>query len=97
MKENNSISEFIKQMFFDYSNSMYLCVSGERDYESVRGTELWKLWYGREGLTMSTMEAEYYAYRRGEYTAEQFYRQLKDLEQNLSREFKKIEKRGTLQ
>lgn len=84
---NDDIIRLMNEIRFDFSNSQYLSISGEHDFENVRGSRLWYLWYGLENLSIASLETEYYRYLGGKYTAKQFYRELKHLYRCFKHEF----------
>lgn len=73
-----------------YGNAQYLSISGKHDFDDVRGTKLWNLWYGDKELSISTFGTEYIKCLCGQYTVSQFYKRLRRLKRCLAYEFAKI-------
>ena len=87
---NEKILELQKYICYNFSNSQYLAVSGKHDFDDVRGTKLWKLWYSNEHLSIATLSTEHGRYLAGKYSASQYYKCLKCLKRCFKYEFFKI-------
>lgn len=87
---NKDVLKLRSEICCNFGNPQYLAVSGERDFDNVRGTRLWLLWYGDKKLSIANMDAEYNRYLAGKCSAKQFYKRLRHLKRCFKYEFFKI-------
>lgn len=87
---NKEIKNLINEIRCNFGNPQYLSISEKHDFDDIRGTKLWKLWYDLEILSVATLEIEYNRYLCGKYSTAKFYKKLKHLKRCLKFEFIKI-------
>ena len=61
MNRELTIQEMMQEVLCNYGNTAFLRRTKEHDFDSVRGTAIWKLWYGEHftDFCVRTMEGEY--------------------------------------
>ncbi len=94
MKNKGKIQNLITEILSDYGNTAYLRISGKNDFDEVRGSTLWILWYGSSYEDFCVRTIEYYnnEYLQKKYDGSKLLQRLKRLKNNLETEFLKIKK-----
>lgn len=94
----DSIEVTIADVLTNYGNTAYLIKTNAKSFDEVRGTRLWKLWYG-ENLTdfcVRTLEDEYERCKRNSELLSKFEADLQLLKDSLVEEFNSLERRRTV-
>lgn len=89
---NDDFVDFIAIILSDYGNSAYLRKTNAKSFDKVRGTVLWKLWYGSDltDFCVRTIEYEYRKALRDKSLMPIFVTNLTGLFNSLQEEFNKL-------
>lgn len=95
-KGGNTVEKTIENMMTEilcnYGNTAYLKKSSTKSLDNVRGTTLWKLWYGDSDtdFCLALMDQEYAKAKADDSLMPAFEENVENLLTSLQREFNKI-------
>lgn len=86
------VENMMTEIFCNYGNTAYLQKTSDKSFDNVRGTPLWKLWYGDSDtdFCLSVMEQEYAKAKADSLLMPAFEENIENLLNSLQREFNKI-------